>query len=144
MRATFRFRDWRLTDKRGFTLLEVLVGLAIVGLSLGVLLNLIAGSLRLATRTELASKKLTLAESKAEEAMLGLLGDKYTKKGKDKVWQGSTDRNIAWKVREHVFTGDRDKEQTVTLALSYNVSVEGIDISSVRPYIKSHKMTPED
>ena len=144
MRATFRFRGWRLTDKRGFTLLEVLVGLAIVGLSLGVLLNLIAGSLRLATKTELASKKLTLAESKAEEAMLGLLGDKYTKKGKDQVWQGSTDRNIAWKVREHVFTGDRDKEQTVTLALSYNVSVEGIDISSARPYIKSHKMTPED
>jgi prepilin-type N-terminal cleavage/methylation domain-containing protein len=51
--------------QRGFTLLEVLVALALVGLSLGVLLGVVSGNKHLALRT-----KARLSEVNAQRAIL--------------------------------------------------------------------------
>lgn len=139
-------KDRSFTSRGGFTLLEMLVALAILGFSLCLLLDFIANSLRLAGKAELASRKLLLAQSKADEALLGLLEDTSTTKGKERVWQGLVARDIAWKVKEYEFSGDKTdaRESTSPPTLFYDVSVGGLEVSSARLQKKALKTPPRE
>lgn len=85
-------------DKRGFTILEVMVALAIVGISIGIFFSLIGNSSRLRERIDRHAELLLLARTKTEEAFLGILGKKYEKRDKEKTFEGLTKDGVQWKV----------------------------------------------
>lgn len=85
-------------DKRGFTILEVMVALAIVGISIGIFFSLIGNSSRLRERIDRHAELLLLARTKTEEALLGILEKKYEKGDKEKTFEGVTKDGVQWKV----------------------------------------------
>ena len=60
----------------GFTILEVMVALAIVGISIGIFFGLIGNSSRLRGKIDDHTKLVLFARTKTEEAFLGILGKK--------------------------------------------------------------------
>ena len=87
-------------DKNGFTILEVMVALAIVGISIGIFFSLIGNSSRLREKIDRHSELLLLARTKTEEALLGMLGEKQNKSDKEKTFEGITKDGVQWKVSE--------------------------------------------
>lgn len=85
-------------DKRGFTILEVMVALAIVGISIGIFFSLIGNSSRLREKIDRHAELLLLARTKTEEAFLGILGKKYEKGDKEKTLEGLTKDGVQWKI----------------------------------------------
>ena len=84
----------------GFTILEVMVALVIMGISIGVFFSLIGNSARLRGKINEHSKVLFLAGTKAEEAFLGLLEKDYTGSKEKRTAGGTTKEGIPWKVCE--------------------------------------------
>lgn len=84
----------------GFTILEVMVALAIMGVSIGIFFGLVGNSSRLRGKIDEHTKLLLLARTKIEEAFLGILGKKYNKLNESKVFEGVTKDGIPWKVSE--------------------------------------------
>ncbi|MBI5306921.1 MAG: type II secretion system protein [Planctomycetes bacterium] len=85
---------------KGFTILEVMVALVIMGISIGVFFSLIGNSARLRGKINDHSKLLFLAGTKAEEAFLGLLEKNYTGAKENRTAGGTTKEGIPWKVCE--------------------------------------------
>ncbi|HHT9125594.1 MAG TPA: prepilin-type N-terminal cleavage/methylation domain-containing protein [Candidatus Brocadiia bacterium] len=121
----------RATDL-GFTLLEVIVALAIVGISLGVYMSLIGTSFRLKGKVDDHTKKVLFAIQKAEEAHLGLLGDKYASGDNKRVWEGVTEDGVVWKVLESDGRDLAEKNKPVDGITFYDVVAGGMNISSIR------------
>jgi len=72
---------------RGFTLLEAMLAVAILGFGLALLVRSVAGSLGAAARARDASKALALAQAKsAELAGLGLLPERELEKWEEGGW----------------------------------------------------------
>jgi len=67
--ALCALRHGRVTDKNGFTLMEVLVAIAILGIGLGILLELFSGGLRSARISEEYTKALWYGKAKMEEIL---------------------------------------------------------------------------
>ncbi|MDN3514861.1 MAG: type II secretion system GspH family protein [Candidatus Brocadia sp.] len=111
----------RPTFLTGFTILEVMVALAIMGISIGIFFGLIGNSSRLRGKLDEHTKLLLLARTKMEEAFLGILGRKYTKVNERKTFEGTTKGGIQWKVSEV----DKYKEATDKIRLN----TKGIDES---------------
>lgn len=84
----------------GFTILEVMVALAIVGISIGIFFGLIGNSSRLRGKIDEHTKLLLLARTKTEEAFLGVLGKKYKKLNEEKTFEGITKDGIQWKISQ--------------------------------------------
>lgn len=84
----------------GFTILEVMVALAIMGISIGIFFGLIGNSSKLRGKIDEHTKLLFLARNKTEEAFLGILGKKYIKLNEKKTFEGTTKDGIPWKVSE--------------------------------------------
>lgn len=82
----------------GFTILEVMVALAIMGISLGIFFGLIGNSSRLRGKLDEHTKLLLLARNKTEEAFLGILGKKHTRVHEKKTFDGVTKDGIHWEV----------------------------------------------
>ena len=87
-----------LADKKGFTLLEVLVALAIFGISLCILIALIGNSLSLAGRAGSKILDLELAKEKIDSAVLGTLGDPVRQGRGQTLWTGITEAGQGWEV----------------------------------------------
>ncbi|MEB2307831.1 MAG: type II secretion system protein [Candidatus Brocadiaceae bacterium] len=95
-----KLRNTKVKSKSGFTILEVMVALAIVGISIGIFFSLIANSSRLKEKIDRHAELLLLARTKTEEALLGILGKKYEKGDKEKTFEGTTKDGVQWKVSE--------------------------------------------
>ncbi|MBF8278248.1 MAG: hypothetical protein HW390_3321 [Candidatus Brocadiaceae bacterium] len=85
---------------KGFTILEVMVALVIMGISIGVFFSLIGNSARLRGKINEHSKLLFLAGTKAEEAFLGLLEKDYTGSNEKRTAGGTTKEGVPWKAYE--------------------------------------------
>ncbi|MCF6154170.1 MAG: type II secretion system protein [Candidatus Brocadia sp.] len=93
-------RNTKIKNENGFTILEVMVALAIMGISIGIFFGSIGNSSRLRGKIDEHTKLLLLARTKMEEAFLGILGNKYIKFNEKKTFEGVTKDGIPWKVSE--------------------------------------------
>lgn len=76
--------------QKGFTLLEVVVAMAILGVGLTVIIELFSGGLRLGRTSEEYTKAVGYARMKMEEISL-------TDKLEEGVQEGEFDRNYRWR-----------------------------------------------
>lgn len=95
-----KLRNIKVVNKNGFTILEVMVALAIVGISIGIFFGLIGNSSKLRGKIDEHTKIVLLARTKTEEAFLGILGKKYAKLNEEKTFEGVTKDGVPWKVSQ--------------------------------------------
>ena len=93
-----KLRNTKVVNKNGFTILEVMVALAIVGISIGIFFGLIGNSSKLRGKIDDHTKLVLLARTKTEEAFLGILGKKYKELNEEKTFEGVTQDGVQWKV----------------------------------------------
>ncbi len=116
-------------NNRGFTLLEVIVALIIVGVSITVFVRLLGNTSMLRAKVNDYDERLDVAILKTEQTFLGVIEDFSAKDNDKKVLSGKiAGRDINWRIE-----GENDDilgahERGVYL---YTVTVDGIDISSV-------------
>ena len=122
----FNFKE----KNRGFTILEVIVALVIVGVSITMFIGLLGHSAKLRSKVNDYDERLNIAITKAEHGFRGLVEGSSTVPDNDKsVLKGRiTDTDINWQIVDESFDGFSGYERDVFL---YTVSVDGIDISSV-------------
>ncbi|TVM00318.1 MAG: hypothetical protein CV087_14395 [Candidatus Brocadia sp. WS118] len=116
-----KLRNTKIEGKKGFTILEVMVALAIVGISIGIFFSLIGNSARLREKIDRHAELLLLARTKTEEALLGILGKKHEKRDKEKTFEGVTKDGVQWKVSEV----NKYKEAVDKIDFSKEVADEG-------------------
>lgn len=112
----------RNTNKNGFTILEVMVSLAIVGISIGIFFSLIGTSSRLREKIDRHAELLLLARTKTEEALLGILGEKKVMGNEGKTFEGITKDGVPWRVSEV----DKYKEAKEKISLNMNHADEDL------------------
>ena len=129
----------------GFTILEVMVALVIMGISIGVFFSLIGNSARLRGKINEHAKLLFLAGAKSEEAFLGLFEKDFTGSGGKRTAAGRTKEGVPWKVCEvkspepekgKVFPVTARKTEATELFLPQGIKlltiqVEGITIDTI-------------
>lgn len=93
-------RSTKVENENGFTILEVMVAMAIMGISIGIFFGLIGNSSRLRGKIDEHTKLLLIARTKTEEAFLGILGEKHVKVHEKKTFEGITKDGVPWKVSE--------------------------------------------
>jgi prepilin-type N-terminal cleavage/methylation domain-containing protein len=122
----FKFEE----KNRGFTILEVIVALVIVGVSITMFIGLLGHSAKLRSKVHDYDERLNIAITMAEHGFLGLVEGSSTILDNDRsVFQGKIgDTDINWRIEDKSFDGFSGYEKDVFL---YTVSVEGVDISSV-------------
>ena len=113
-----KFRNIKAEYENGFTILEVMVALAIVGISIGIFFGLIGNSSKLRGKIDDHNKLVLLARTKTEEAFLGILGKKHKKINEEKTFEGTTKDGIQWKVTQV------DKYKEVKKKISTNTPSE--------------------
>lgn len=82
----------------GFTILEVMVALAIMGVAVAVFFNIIGNSSKLRGRIDEHAEMVVLARTKTEEAFLGVLGDPNVVTAEKSSFEGTTKDGVKWKV----------------------------------------------
>ncbi|GAN34964.1 MAG: prepilin-type cleavage/methylation domain-containing protein [Candidatus Brocadia sp. AMX2] len=118
-------RSTKIKSGNGFTILEVMVALAIMGISIGIFFGSIGNSSRLRGKIDEHTKSLLLARTKMEEAFLGILGKKYVKLNEKKTFEGITKDGIPWKVSEvNKYKEAMDKIDMNTTAIGENFMEE--------------------
>src|SRR3989304_4834501 len=140
-----KFRNIKAAYENGFTILEVMVALAIVGISIGIFFGLIGNSSKLRGKIDEHTKLLLLARTKTEEAFLGILGKKYETLNEEKTFEGVTKDGVQWKVsqvdkykearKKITMEASNEDESDVELppkgTTSLSIHVEGININTV-------------
>ncbi|MGR3218574.1 MAG: PulJ/GspJ family protein, partial [Candidatus Anammoxibacter sp.] len=76
-------------EKSGFTMIEVMVALAIVSISLGVFISILGNSMQMRWKMEDHAKNVVTARVIAEKFSLGLLEDDL---------EGETEDGISWEI----------------------------------------------
>ncbi len=131
----------------GFTILEVMVALAIIGISIGIFFGMIGNSARLREKIDVHARSLLLARCKTEEALLGILKKKPEKQEEKKVFAGTSKDGVPWKVTEtdkYKETKQKNKMDGITQArdkrarevppkntMLLSICVEGITIDTI-------------
>ena len=140
-----KLRNIEAENENGFTILEVMVALAIVGISIGIFFGLIGNSSKLRGKIDEHTKLLLLARTKTEEAFLGILGKKYEKLNEEKTFEGVTKDGVQWKVsqvdkykearKKITMEASNEDESDVELppkgTTALSIHVEGININTV-------------
>jgi prepilin-type N-terminal cleavage/methylation domain-containing protein len=140
-----KLRNIEAENENGFTILEVMVALAIVGISIGIFFGLIGSSSKLRGKIDEHAKLLLLARTKTEEAFLGILGKKYEKLNEEKTFEGVTKDGVPWKVsqvdkykearKKITMEASNEDESDVELppkgTTALSIHVEGININTV-------------
>ena len=140
-----KLRNIEAEYENGFTILEVMVALAIVGISIGIFFGLIGNSSKLRGKIDEHTKLLLLARTKTEEAFLGILGKKYEKLNEEKTFEGVTKDGVQWKVlqvdkykearKKITMEASNEDESDVELppkgTTALSIHVEGININTV-------------
>lgn len=129
----------------GFTILEVMVAMVIMGISIGVFFSLMGNSARLSGKINDHAQLLFLAETKTEEAFLGLLEKNYTGAKEKRTAGGTTKEGISWKACEVInpapienntpqITGNKPEDTVLFLPHGIKlltIQVEGITIDTI-------------
>lgn len=120
-------KNTKAEGKNGFTILEVMVALAIVGISIGIFFSIIGNSSRLREKIDRHTELLLLARTKTEEALLGILGEKKIKGNEGNIFEGMTKDGVPWRVSEV------DKYKEARDKISLNMKHVDEDIIEVPP-----------
>jgi len=129
----------------GFTILEVMVALAIVGISIGIFFGLIGNSSKLRGKIDDHAKLALFARTKTEEAFLGILGKEYKELNEEKTFEGVTKDGVQWKVlqidkykeaaKKINVNASNENESNVELppkgTTMLSIHVEGININTI-------------
>lgn len=123
------------TNKRGFTLLEVMVSLAIFGISLCILIVLVGDSLKLASKAKFKVSALELAREKIDAAILGTLGEPVQQGREEMIWEGKTEQGQGWKVEATPWWERHDEDDAPGGKTSdwflYRVSIGNLKLSTL-------------
>ncbi len=122
-----KLRNTKTNNKTGFTILEVMVALAIVGISIGIFFSIIGNSSRLREKIDRHTELLLLARTKTEEALLGILGEKKIKGNEGNIFEGMTKDGVQWRVSEV------DKYKEAKDKISLNMKHVDEDLIEVPP-----------
>ncbi len=116
-------------NNRGFTIIEVIVALIIVGVSITMFVRLLGNSAMLRGKINDYDERLEIAVVKAEQSFLGLMEAGFDLDNDKNIIQGKIEgRDINWRIEDESIDGFSGYERDVYF---YTVSVEGVDISSV-------------
>lgn len=116
--------------------MEVLVGMALMGICATILISLLADHLRITQKLIERGNKILYAINKTEEACLGLLGDNFEKAEGKKIWRDTIGKGLPWKVIEQV--SEEDKETFL-----YDVTIADVFLQGVRIQIRTRSSTTE-
>ena len=116
-------------NNRGFTIIEVIVALVIVGVSITLFVRLLGSSAMLRGKMNNYDERLEIAVTKSEQSFLGLIEAGFDLSNDKNVIQGKIEgRDINWRLEDKSVDGFSGYDRDV---YSYTVSVGGVDISSV-------------
>ncbi len=116
-------------NNRGFTIIEVIVALVIVGVSITMFVRLLGNSAMLRGKLNDYDERLKIAVVKSEQSFLGLIEAGFDLDNDKNIIRGKIEgRDINWRVEDESIDGFSGYERDVYF---YTVSVEGVDISSV-------------
>ena len=116
-------------NDNGFTILEVIVALVIVGVSVTTFVRLLGNSSMLRAKVNDYDERLDVAILKAEQTFLGVIEDLPDQDNGKKALRGKiADRDINWRIEGENDDSFSAHERGVYL---YTVTVDGVDISSV-------------
>ncbi|MHC4321870.1 MAG: prepilin-type N-terminal cleavage/methylation domain-containing protein [Planctomycetota bacterium] len=116
-------------NNRGFTIIEVIVALVIVGVSITMFVRLLGNSAMLRGKINNYDEKLEIAVTKAEQSFLGLIEAGFDLDNDKNIIQGKIEgREINWRLEDESVDGFSGYDRDVYF---YTVSVDGVDISSV-------------
>jgi prepilin-type N-terminal cleavage/methylation domain-containing protein len=116
-------------NNRGFTIIEVIVALVIVGVSMTIFVRLLGSSAMLRGKMNNYDERVEIAVTKAEQSFLGLIGAGFDLDNNKNIIQGKVEgRDINWRLEDESIDGFSGYEKDVYF---YTVSVDGVDISSV-------------
>ena len=116
-------------NNRGFTIIEVIVALVIVGVTITMFVRLLGNSAMLRGKINDYDERLEVAVVKAEQSFLGLIEAGFDLDNDKNIIQGKIEgRDIKWRIEDESIDGFSGYERDVYF---YTVSVEGVDISSV-------------
>ena len=114
-------------NDKGFTILEVIVALVIVGISITAFVRLLGNSSMLRSRVNDYDNRLEVAVTKTEQVFLGLLDSSLSHDDGKNVLEGRVeDRDINWRIEDEGVSSEQDGGVRF-----YTVSVDGIELSSV-------------
>ena len=114
---------------RGFTIIEVIVALVIVGVTITMFVRLLGNSAMLRGKLNDYDERLDIAVVKSEQSFLGLIEAGFDLDNDKNIIQGKIEgRDINWRIEDESIDGFSGFEREVYF---YTVSVEGVDISSV-------------
>ena len=116
-------------NNRGFTIIEVIVALVIVGVTITMFVRLLGNSAMLRGKLNDYDERLDIAVVKSEQSFLGLIEAGFDLDNDKNIIQGKIEgRDINWRIEDESIDGFSGFEREVYF---YTVSVEGVDISSV-------------
>ena len=116
-------------NDRGFTIIEVIVALVIVGVTITMFVRLLGSSAMLRGKMNNYDERLEIAVTKSEQSFLGLMEAGFDLSNDKNVIQGKIEgRDINWRLEDKSVDGFSGYDRDV---YSYTVSVGGVDISSV-------------
>ena len=116
-------------NDRGFTIIEVIVALVIVGVTITMFVRLLGSSAMLRGKMNNYDERLEIAVTKSEQSFLGLIEAGFDLSNDKNVIQGKIEgRDINWRLEEESVDGFSGYDRDVYF---YTVSVDGVDISSV-------------
>ena len=116
-------------NDRGFTIIEVIVALVIVGVTITMFVRLLGSSAMLRGKMNNYDERLEIAVTKSEQSFLGLMEAGFDLSNDKNVIQGKIEgRNINWRLEDKSVDGFSGSDRDVYF---YTVSVDGVDISSV-------------
>ncbi len=116
-------------NNRGFTIIEVIVALVIVGVTITMFVRLLGNSAMLRGKLNDYDERMEIAVVKAEQSFLGLIEAGFDLDNNKNIVQGKIKgRDINWRVEDESVDGFSGFDRDVYL---YTVSVDGVDISSV-------------
>lgn len=125
-------RNSNFDNKSGFTILEVMVALAIIGIAIGVFFSLIGNSSRLRGKIDRHSTLLLLARTKTEEAFLGILDQKQAVLGGKANFEGVTKDGVQWKISETDSQKESEENSSKSITDTNDIGLppKGVKLSS--------------